>query len=138
MIIAAKTDMTDAHEGQMAANQASRADVKDFAKTLVRDHTEAYQHLSELAAKTGISIPKGIDAAKDRTILQLVHSKGDRFDRQFAQDQIAAHRQAVVAFKREAAHGQDADVKGYAIKMIPVLEKHLHLAEECAKPTKHG
>jgi len=138
MISAAKADMTEAHEGQMAENQARRTDVRDFAKTLVKDHTESYEHLTELAAKTGASIPKGINTSKDRAIQQLVHLKGDRFDRQFARDEIAAHRQAVVAFKSEAAHGHDADVKAYATKMIPVLEKHLHLAEECAKPARHG
>lgn len=138
MIIAAKTDMTEAHEGQLAGNQARRADVKDFAKTLVQDHTESYQHLTELAAKTGVSIPKGIDAAKDRIIEQLVHLKGDRFDRQFALDEIAAHRRAIAAFKREAALGQDAEVKAYATKMIPILEKHLKLAEECLQPARHA
>ncbi len=68
MIMAAKTDMTEAHEGQIAEHQATRADVKNFATTLVQDHTESYRRLSELSAKTGVSIPKGIDASKDRTM----------------------------------------------------------------------
>ena len=70
--------------------------------------------------------------------MQLVHLKGNNFDRQFVQDEIAGHRRAIAAFKREAEHGQDADVKAYANKMIPVLEKHLHMAEELAKPTKRS
>ena len=138
LIMAAKTDMTEAHEGQIAENQAGGTDVKEFAKTLIQDHTESYQHLTELAAKTGVSIPKGIDTAKDRAIVQLAHLKGANFDRQFSRDEIAAHRQAVVVFKREAEHGQDAAVKAYAAKMVPVLEKHLHLAEDCAKPTRRS
>ncbi len=64
--------------------------------------------------------------------------KDQRFDRTFITDEIAAHRHAIAVFKHEAEHGQDADVKAYATKMIPVLEKHLHLAEECAKPTRRG
>jgi putative membrane protein len=138
MVMAAKTDMIEANEGQLAENQAARKDVKDFAKTLVQDHTESYQHLTKLAAKTGVSIPKGIDGTKDRTIQQLTHLKGDRFERQFTRDEIAAHRRAIATFKNEAAHGQDTEVKAYAAKMIPVLEKHLHLAEECVKPLKHS
>lgn len=134
LVTAAKTDMTEAHQGQMAENQAKRADLKDLGKTLAQDHTDSYVQLSELAAKTGTSIPKGINAARNPAIQQLVHLKGDSFDRQFARDEITAHRQAIAAFKREAAHGQDPDVKAYANKMIPVLEKHLHLAEEAAKP----
>ena len=138
LIMAAKSDMTEAHEGEIAANQASRTDVKELAKTLIQDHTESYQHLTALAAKTSISIPKGINAAKVPTIVQLVHLKGANFDRRFVDDEIAAHRQAIAVFKREAEHATDADVRAYATKMIPVLEKHLHVAEDCAKATKRS
>lgn len=136
VIAAAKNDMTEAHEGQMAESQASRADVKLFAKKLVQDHSNSYQHLNQLAAKTGVTIPKGINAAKNSTIRHLVNLKGQKFDRSFITDEIAAHRHAIAAFKREAKVGQDADVKAYATKMIPVLEKHLRLAEDCAKPVR--
>ncbi len=138
IITAAKTDMTEAHEGQMAENQASRPDVKDFAKALVQDHTESYEHLSELASKIGVPIPKGINTGKDRTIQELVHLKGAGFDRAFEREEIAAHRRALELYKREAAQAQDPAVKAYATSTIPVLEKHLHLAEECAKPAKHS
>ncbi len=138
MIVAARTDMTEAHEGQMAEQQAAREDVKTFAKTQVQDHNNSYEQLGKLATKTAVSIPKGIDVAKDRTIEQLAHLKGAQFDRQFARDEIAADQRAISLFKQEAKHGQDADVKAYAEKTIPVLEKHLHLAEECAKPPRRS
>ena len=138
MIAAAKANMTEAHEGQMAEAQASANDVKEFAKTLDQDHTEAYRELEALAAKTGVSIPNGIDVGKIATVQQLEHLKGANFDRAFAKDEVAAHRQAIAEFKREADHGSDPDVKAYAAKMLPVLQKHLSLAEQCAKPNKHA
>jgi putative membrane protein len=136
MVMAARTDMIEAHEGQIAEQQAAQADVKDLAKTLVQDHTDAYNRLSVLAAKTGVSIPKGINVAKDRNIEQLAHAKGAGFDRMFTRDEIADHKQALAAFKRESMHGKDSDVKAYATSMIPVLEKHLQTAEQCAKSSK--
>jgi putative membrane protein len=136
--IVATTDMIQAHEGQMAENQAHRADVKDLAKALIQDHTDSYAHLTELAAKSGVSIPTGINAARNREIRQLVLLKGARFDVQFDRDEILDHRRVIAVFKREAAHGQDADVKAYATKMIPILEKHLNLAEQCARQARHG
>jgi putative membrane protein len=133
MIMAARTDMIEAHEGQIAEQQADKAEVKDLAKMLVQDHTDAYVHLSALAARTGVTIPKGIDAAKDRSIEQLAHAKGAGFDRLFTRDEVADHKQALAAFKRESMRGKDSDVKAYATSMIPVLEKHLQEAEQCAK-----
>ena len=138
LAMAAKSDMTEAHEGQMAENQAVRTDVRAMAKALVQDHTQSYEELTELATKAGVSIPKGINAGKDPAIRQLVRLKGANFDRQFAREEIAAHRHAIAVFEREAAHGQDPAVKAYASKMVPVLEKHLRLAEDCTKPAPHA
>ena len=136
LMTAARTDMTEAHEGQMAEDKAGRSDVKAFAKTLVQDHTDSYHQLTQLAAETGVSIPNGINSSKDPTIVSLEHLKGDTFDRQFTRDEIAAHRHALAAFKLEAKQGKNQAVRDYASHMIPVLEKHLHLADDCAKPVK--
>jgi putative membrane protein len=138
MNTAARMDMAQAHEGQMAEDRAGRADVKDFGKTLVQEHSQSYTQITELAAKANVSIPKGINVAKDRAIEQLGSLKGTRFDRQFAQDQIAAQRRAIAVFKREAEHGENADVKGYAAKMVAVLEKDLTRAETFAKPARRS
>lgn len=136
LITAARTDMIEAHEGQMAEDQAQQADIKDLGKTLVQDHTQSYEELTALAAKTGVSIPTGINTAREATIEQLARLKGNSFDRAFDRDEIAAHKRLVASFKREAEHAKDPDVKAYATKMIPVVEKHLKLAEDCAKPVK--
>jgi putative membrane protein len=136
--MAAESDMTEAHIGQMAEAQASRSQVKDFAQKLTHDHTSAYEQLTALGAKTGGSVPAGIDARKIPAVVQLTKLKGTRFDHQFAQDEVRNHEKAIAAFKREAEHGQNADVKAYANKMIPTLEDHLHQAQALEKPAKHS
>jgi len=136
MIEVAKANMTEAHEGQVAEANATRADVKAFGSTLDQDHTKAYQELTELAGKLGVDIPKGINVGKDPAFERMSKMKGVKFDHEFATDEVTSHRQALAIFKREAAHGQDVDVKAYAAKMVPILEGHLKMAEDCAKPAK--
>jgi putative membrane protein len=138
MIAAARAHMTEAHEAQVSENQAVGADVKTLAKAIDADHTKAYVELSELASKLGVSIPKGIDISKNASFERMVHLKGERFDHEFVTDEVAAHRQALAMFKREAEHGKNADVRDYASRMIPVVEGHLKQAEACAKPVKHS
>lgn len=135
MMTAARIDMTEAHKGQMAESQAAATDVKDFGRTLVQDHTQSYEHLSALAAKEGVKIPRGISASAPG-IAPLAHLKGNRFDRQFAREEVSADQQALAVFKRESEHGHDADVKAYASSTIPVLENDLRLAQQCAKTEK--
>jgi putative membrane protein len=138
LALAANADMIEAHLGQMAANTAAKTSVRDFGQTLVRDHTSAYEELAALAGKIGATVPKGIDAQRDRAIRDLMHAKGRAFDRQFLKDEVLDHERALAMFRREAAHGQDAGVKAYASKMIPTLKEHLHLAESLAKPERHA
>jgi putative membrane protein len=136
MKLAAEANMTEAHVGQLAETQASQSQFREFGQKLTHDHTDAYQQLAELATKTHDSVPTGIDIRKMAAVEQLMKLKGAQFDRQFAQDEIRDHQKALDEFRREAQHGKDPDVKGYASKLIPVIEDHLHEAQALAKTTK--
>lgn len=130
---AAQTDMTEAHFGQMAENQASARGVKDYAQMLVTDHTNDYQQLSMTANKAGGNVPKGLDAAHTRMVAPFSKLKGSAFDRRFMHEMVLGHQQAIAAYKREASVGQNADLKAYASQALPTLQKHLQNARELGK-----
>ena len=127
---AAQTDMMEAHLGQVAAEQAASQTVKDFAQTLVTDHTNDYQQLTAAAGKASLTVPKGLDAAHDQMIAPLAKLKGAAFDRRFAQEMVSGHQKAITAYQGEAQNGQNADLKAYAAQALPTLEKHLQAAWE--------
>ncbi len=138
MDMAAQTDMLEAHLGQMAQDQASRQDVKDYGQMLVTDHTANYKDLAALATKAGGDIPKAIDAKGNKTIDQLEKLKGAAFDHRFVMEMIEGHTKAIAEFKREAEHGENADVKAFANTTLPKLQEHLDKAKDLSKPAKHA
>jgi putative membrane protein len=99
---------------------------------LAQDDSNAFGHLAEVAAKVGAQIPRGINSGRIPSLQGLVPLKGTRFDRQFARDEVTAETRALAAFRHEAKYGQNADVKEYATKMIPVIENDLKRAQQCA------
>lgn len=131
--MAAQTDMTEAHFGQMAADQAASQGVKDYAQMLVTDHTADYNKLTAAATKAGDTVPKGLDAAHDRMIKPFEKLKGATFDRRFIHEMVAGHEKAIAAYKKEQADGQSADLKQYASDALPTLEKHLQAAQDLEK-----
>ena len=131
--MAAQTDMTEAHLGQMAAEQASSQAVKDYAQMLVTDHTNNYNELTAAATKAGLTVPKGIDAAHDRMIAGFKRLHGAAFDRAYAHDMVAGHTKAIAAFQEYANSGQNADLKAYASATLPTLQKHLDGAHDLVK-----
>ena len=131
--MAAETDMLEAHLGQMAADQAASPEVKDYASMLVTDHTGDYQQLTALAAKDGLNIPKGLDAAHDKMIAPFEKLKGAPFDSRYLHAMIAGHTEAIGVYTKEAADAQNADLKAYADATLPTLHKHLDGAKDLAK-----
>jgi putative membrane protein len=131
--MAAQADMTIAHISQMAENRAATEKVKDFAKTVVQDHTNDYWQVTELATKAGDSIPKAINSQNGRMIAGLARSKGKAFDREFLNRQSAEHERLISAFTQEAEHGSNPAIKDYARRTLPTIERHLHDAQDLLK-----
>jgi putative membrane protein len=131
--MAAQTDMMEAHLGQMAADQASSQNVKTYAQMLVTDHTADYQQLGTLAAKAGLTVPTGLDAAHNKMIAPFEKLKGAAFDSRYVQTMIAGHTEAIGVYTKESSDAQSADVKAYATATLPTLQKHLDGAKALSK-----
>jgi putative membrane protein len=130
---AAEADMTMVHIGKMAQDRAATSKVKDFANTLVQDHTSDYQRLTQLAAKVGDTVPKAIDERDRRVIAELNHRQGKTFDHAFLMRQSVDHEKLIDVFKWEAEHGSNPDIKAYANQALPTIERHLHDAQDLQK-----
>lgn len=130
--LAAATHMREAYLGQMAETSAVAARVRDFGEKLARDHTDAYESLTELAGKVGASVPRGIDVGRSQAVNQLTHLQGRSFDRYFLREEARYDEKVLVEFRREAEQGRDAGVKAYATKILPILEDHLQKAQALA------
>ena len=131
--MAAQTDMTEAHLGKLAADQASSQDVKDYASMLVSDHTADYQQLTALAAKDNLTVPTALDAAHNKMIAPFESLKGAAFDSRYAHEMVAGHTEAIGVYTRESTGAQNSDVKAYASATLPTLQKHLDGAKGLSK-----
>lgn len=136
---AAQTDMVEANLGQLAQTVSDNQQVKDYGQTLVTDHTQDYQQLSDMAKQAGLNVPNAIDAEHNKMMIDPFQKlKGGAFDHKYIQEMVAGHTKAIEMYKKEAADAQNAQVKTYAQNALPVLEKHLAAAKdlEHAKPAK--
>jgi putative membrane protein len=126
-------DMTEAHLGEMAQSMAAKAPVKDFGKTVAMGETQEYGQLTVLANKCGEAIPKGINTRKVPAVRVLMQAKGNSFDRSFLRDEIADERRIIAVFQREAAHGENPDIKAWAEKAVAGRQQELQKAQSLAR-----
>jgi uncharacterized protein (DUF305 family) len=69
---------------------------------------------------------------------RLASAPADQFDGMFNQDMIAAHKQTIALFKMEAGSGQNSQLRQFAMTTLPVLYRHLHVAEQLSPMQSTG
>ncbi|HET8995042.1 MAG TPA: DUF4142 domain-containing protein [Acetobacteraceae bacterium] len=129
---AAQSGLAEVQEGQLAQQKASSPQVRRFGQTLEQDHSAANQRLQEIAQQEKITLPAQPSHKQRSELKKLRRLSGQQFDRAFAQEEVKDHQKAIAQFEREARSGKDATMKTFARDTLPVLRKHLQIAQSLA------
>jgi putative membrane protein len=129
--MAASSGQAEIQLGKLAAERADRAEVRDFAKRLEKDHTQANLELLKILDAQRIDLSRDM-APYQEVAAQLSALRGAAFDRAFVQRMVKDHEEAVAHFAAEAQQGHNAELKAYAAKLLPSLQEHLQLARDLA------
>jgi putative membrane protein len=127
---AAKGGMFEVQSGQLAAQKASDAQVKEFANKLVQDHTKANDELKQIAEARGVQMPDKEKWMDRHEINKLQKLSGDKFDHEFAQHEVKDHEKDIKKFAKATSNLKDPDLKAWADKQLPVLRQHLAMAQK--------
>jgi putative membrane protein len=130
---AAQGGLLEVEAARLAMQRASSPDVKQFAQQLMKDHTDANEKLMQIAQDKGIQLPKQLDAKHRQHIDKLSKLNGEEFDREFIREMgLKDHKKDIQAFEKQARQGKDTELKTFAEETLPVLQKHLAMAQKVA------
>jgi putative membrane protein len=116
------------------AQQTTSSDiVRTFAEDMQRVYMEMADELREIGTAKHQPLPNVVSADDQITLNSLSHLSGGEFDRAFAENVVAAHRDAIAAFQLYAASGADAELRAFADRRLPKLRKLLAAAEDVRK-----
>jgi predicted outer membrane protein len=127
---ASMSSSTEIDAAKLATANSSDKDVKSFAHHMMLDHTKLTVQL-KMAAPHGVEVPKD---NSDTTILDALKPlKGKEFDQAYIQKVgLEGHKEAIAAFEKEAADGQNAKLKEAAQKALPTIKEHYQMARDLA------
>jgi putative membrane protein len=125
ILAAAQGGMTEVKLGELASTNGMRDDVKNFGQMMVKDHSAINDDLKALAVQKGVTLPDSLDAKHQAMVDKLTALTGSEFDDAYINGMIKAHQKDAKAFKAEAAATQEADIKSFLDKSIPIVEAHL-------------
>ncbi len=122
---AASGGMMEVELGKMASTSAASAKVKEFGRMMVTDHTKANTELKSVAAKKNVTVPATPAEKHQNHINDMKAKKGADFDKDYVDMMVDDHKEDISKFEDESKNGKDPDVKAFATKTLPVLQKHL-------------
>ncbi len=124
--------------GQLARTEGARASTRDYGLRMVNAHTTINQELTRLAGAKHVDVPLTVDLTHHQRYLALQALHGRAFDRAYLDGQATHHAEMLALLRNEAAHGTYRDVRAFAARIEPQIERHLKLAEHLGGHVQPG
>jgi putative membrane protein len=128
---------------RLAQNKSQNPQVKEYAETMIQDHTQAFDKLQSAAGTSQGQPQPQLNKQHQQLLDRLSNLSGTHFDNQYMNAMVRDHKEAVQMFQRESNAGSasgtsqrqkpgtDTDTDaGIASEMLPTLQKHLDKAEQ--------
>jgi putative membrane protein len=125
---AAASDSFEIQTGNLALQKSTMTEVREFAQEIINDHTASSQELMSLAQQKNIQMPTTLPEDKQNKVNRLSGLSGTEFDKAFSDEQEEAHEEAVELYEQAAEDLEDADLRAFAQRTLPVLRMHLEHA----------
>ncbi len=128
--------VVDAYSASMFQNAMSdsvnkyvtNVEVKTLSATMAQAHASIDDQLVALAAKKSISLPAALTADQLDKVDDLHDEKLKEIDKNYVNDVISSHKDAINKYEQCAEDCTDPDIKAWFAATLPELRKHLDMA----------
>jgi putative membrane protein len=134
--IVVTANQVDIDAGMLAESKATSADVKDFAKQMVTDHTGVNKQATDLATRLNLKpennpTSESLKSEGDKNVKSLKGLKGAEFDKAYIDHEVAYHQQVLDALdKTLIPNAKNEELKTLLVKVRPAFEAHLAHAKQ--------
>lgn len=133
IVVAANS--VDIEAGKLAQSKTKNEKVKQFAETMINDHTAVNKSAVDLVTKLGVTpeeseTSRGLTASGEQARARLSGLSGKEFDREYIANEVAYHKLVIDAVdKTLIPNAQNAELKATLVSVRPALVAHLQHAE---------
>jgi putative membrane protein len=99
---------------------------------MIAEHARANDELKAIATRKSIALPQDINSDQKATMDKLSKLSGADFDKAYLADMVKDHEADAKEFESQAKKGTDPDIKAFAAKTLPMVQRHLQMARDVA------
>ncbi len=126
--------MMEVQLGKLAQDHAGSQPVRAFGERMVRDHRANTRELIAVAKPLGVTPPTTLPAEQQHQIDKLSALYGPQFDNTYMAMMVQDHQNDIRDYHKEVQDGKNSALRKYAQQTLPILQEHLALAEDLARP----
>lgn len=125
----------DITAGKLAQSKSKNAEVKNFAKLMVTDHTAVNKQATDLAKKLNVTpkdnaISKSLMQGADENIAKLKKDSTKGFDKDYVDHEVAYHQAVLDTIDQTLIpNTKNAELKTLIEKVRPAIAAHLEHAK---------
>lgn len=134
IVVAANT--VDIKAGELAQSKTTNPKIRQFADTMVRDHTAVNKAAVELVTKLGVTpeeneTSRSLTSSGEQTRERLGGLTGKEFDSAYIDNEVTYHATVIKALDDTLIpNAKNAELKALLIKVRPSFVTHLQHAEQ--------
>jgi putative membrane protein len=130
-----EANAADSAGGALASTKGTAASVKEFGRTMMKDHHALRKGGQDLAKKLNVTPePPANDtlpaAAQRMTDSLKAQPKGAAWDKAYIANEVASHQAVLALLTSAQSAAQDTSLKALIVKAQPLIQAHLAKAQD--------
>ena len=129
---AAHSDQNEIQQSKMVLAKGVTGMAKEMANKMIADHTKSTADLKVIAAKKGVTLPTDMDAEHKALVPTMQKLSGKELETKYLAQMQADHQKTANTMMAHEKMTQNADLKAFIGKTLPVVQQHLAMAQKDA------
>ena len=130
MMTAAHSDQNEIQQSKMALAKGVTGMAKEMANKMIADHSKSTADLKKIADKKGVKLPTDMDAEHKAMAPAMEKLSGKDFEAKYLSQMQADHQKTANTMMAHEKMTNDADLKAFIGKTLPVVQQHLGMAQK--------
>jgi len=120
----------EAHLAELAAREAAAPEVKEFAISVLTEHTIAIEEIQNMASRINVVLPENISAANERHYSRIARKTDVQFDLAYCHFMSENNSVVLKKFEKIVQEGNNEFVKEWAWGKLGILRRQISLAQD--------
>jgi putative membrane protein len=130
LALAANDVLLESRLAELAVRKAASPEVKEFAISVMTDHSIAMDELREIGAQIDVTVPEELSMDHRKRFVRIAKKNGLQFDHAFCDFMSLNNTVALKKFEKIAQDGNSEILRNWAWGKLGILKRHIAMAQD--------